>query len=1753
MGRVIFFTFIFFSIINLSGCNPKDDVKSKEDLIVKTEGVYTEPTVKILGGNSLGEFLVDSEKDIIEIKIKNNSKFEIFDMSFTFDDSSGFSFRKDSFDDAVPYPGYLGNCGSALLSLSECTLYMEYNPISTGDSKISLIFNYKNLIGPASVSTPLSATTGLAASLIFVGEITSYKNGIVEQTVPTPIHTNLILKNAGGLSALDMKVNLINSNTPEGYSITQNNCPQDLAPKATCNIRVTFTSKNTQESDLPVDYLSNLRIQYTNDPFGTLAFLNAYWTTTSTQIKGEFTSGLPLVSFPEIIVGNKITKDIKITNNGHREAILLKIIFKNSTYGLGPDGLWATCSAPSNPGDFLECVDYTGAPIGVSDQYPFMLKDLNNCLNNEVLGIIGSATQGSSCFFEMTFHPSTTLLYSASHDFSGTTMEFQYDSRWKDNVTIIQSELYTANASALGAARFEVSALEFDNAFQTEVSNGNLDSLGESKWFLYDMGRRALISDYSYYTPLRIRILNIGRSRGTITDVTSLDALTAGTLKGILGSGASNITDYYRNALTTCFTAPLNPGETCQISINFSPRAFGNNSLEDERMYDYNSNVSDRYKRFNFTYADGSTINDDGSARANLTTQARFTATLVTKGYLSYDISRPPNDGRLASAGIVANEALTHEVRITNIGTGTIPYMKFRQFDPNNPIDDYELIPNPSFNNYPFTVIATAPGSLNSSTSDCLNKIDRRQVLGSDFVIDTYTFHQSGTSLSPNSSYITPDPSWALDQGTSCILTIQSKMPEPSSLTFNLFQYSGVEPTINSSIPERGREWSVSENNTLALRHYQNFNNNSVPDYFSIEYFDGDWVGRLADPTLHLYEYGNLFTIAPGDITKDDRYLISVSYRSPSSLAPTDPLPYSSGILYRPPINLPQVGIAADSWYLPSETVPEYWEFGNHFFTGTTSDPYLRSFQSRATAKNAYDPSYEHIYHMGTFPISNTYPTRINLRNFGDTTATSLNINWESVNNLHPIQFEASNGLPAVNSDLTPNVARAIPFSFNPVSPGEFSRILVYSYYTGVITKTKRVKVVGVAISGDFPDLTLEEETWDVTYDPDTAPAIESLSGVRNPISWNYNRVLDPSVADFSLEAVKRTLSSAPITLYARKRIHITNSSATQSIRDISIFFKEDSGDTAPYGTLASIGILNTHPTKLSEAGIEITNNACFDNSIDLGPGDVCYLDITFSPFMSGQQRADLVISYEIAPGQYIEKYMRMQLNSLDPASLDAQGLNTDPVLDSNAIVQMAYPLNYGNLTLTDYPRTQAPQRIVTISNNSTLAASFLKQWQCYQEEQLVINQKANTSPLPHVGEPNIWRSSSCLTDPDKDLIDDFISPVTSEDVGLGDPILIYDKLGSTVMASRSCFYGDSDYTFPDNSNYDKGFDSSSSNCTLTFDYSANEDYIMGPVNTAETLIQLYYYDFRRNSFSGNLYFYLDATIFPNPVLSGNFLNISSDQSGSLSFEWDPITLSALPSNPSWGTIGSYKIFGASSANQLSNDKIYTVPSLLASSYDVPYGVEAVNIIDQTITGMNINPGSYYYFKLAANRTINGKNYYVDSGMPILKVLVPPSNTYYDPDSNKLVDFAQGPARLSRSNSLLYCNVETYSLNDGGSIVSINKQLIDTPTHLFLKSNPAASSYVYQSSQHWLSDDAVDIESVFSLCQTYDPTKLADSCADFPSGENPPAYLIYSKTCDDSSCDMLYKAYGTINTYNEQFYTEDDNLLFYPRCFAPLP
>ena len=618
-----------------------------------------------------------------------------------------------------------------------------------------------------------------------------------------------------------------------------------------------------------------------------------------------------------------------------------------------------------------------------------------------------------------------------------------------------------------------------------------------------------------------------------------------------------------------------------------------------------------------------------------------------------------------------------------------------------------------------------------------------------------------------------------------------------------------------------------------------------------------------------------------------------MNFQRYANVTPQNPTPHSSGILYRPGWTYPQTSANInDAWYQEAFNMPEWWDY-TYFATTGSNHPDVKAVNSKTVAKDAHDPTYEYTYHMGTFPINRgPYVGQFTLVNRTATNVSStFSVDWTTPDATHPIQ--ETFGMPLTNANINLGLSRIISFEFTPTIAGEFSRVIEYTYANGLETVTKRIKVVAVALDGDYPDLEVYEEDFNVSYDP-VGGASEVLSGSKLAINSYINKTDSPTI-DSQMSTVRRANIDADVTIYAKKRIYIRNPTVAQNIKNITVIWRSNSATNyARDNYMSDLGVATDTSASPECQGIG-----------ELAPGNECIIDITYTPFnASSINYRILTIHFEFADGQYLQKNVLFGFEPLNPANVTVPSIAYEPTFDQNGVPRSSYPLNWGNIQLQNYPQTVPNIKLVNVQNDSTMNASFIKQWQCLQEEQ---------NPANNGG-------SSCVTDIDNDGVDEFVvgNEETSQNVGdTSSPILIYDKYNVQVRATHECFYGDDDYTGDASDNL-KGFNSDTSiACQLRFQYSADESYVMENIDSAASMVRLSYWDYERNSFYSKLFFHPKGFIKPNPVNAGSFDNITSDDGGTIYFEWDTMTDNPFPANPNWGPITGYKVFGSTAASAL--------------------------------------------------------------------------------------------------------------------------------------------------------------------------------------------------------------------------------------------
>jgi hypothetical protein len=998
--------------------------KSKEETVeVNTAGIFEPVSFEVVGGNDLGEVLTGSEPVSAVLRVTNNSAYPLTGLDLEFDiGESTANMAYAIFESGkAEFPGSGGSCDGVsrtLAPLKSCTMVISFNPLRSGKFKQLVTFTYKNFVKEEKIKETLTVLSGEEASLIFIGTSQLFNYGIIEQTEPVLKYQTLVVENRGGLSARNLDVNLLSSDDPSAFILESHNCPLVLKAFKNCTAKVSYIPLNILESDPAADFSSQLQFNYVKDGKVSTKNLNANFAFSSTKIQANFDTNLGVVEFePDVIVGNRVDKFIRIINKGFREGIPKKIIVKDSA-----DDIQAVCSKAA-VGNILDCRQNDGVTPSTLEISPFIFDDIDSCMDREVLGVVNE-TAGESCDFNVAFQPS--VAYLTDRDFAGWTFSLEYDARWKGLVTILTEKLFDVLANSLAAARLQ---WEFFGLNSTPFTDQDPD-LAES---FYDIGRIALISDAAYYTPFELRVKNIGSVPASITarydgQATPQNITTVQT--DIMSVSDSPFPTFWESVSSNCTT--IDPGQVCSITGQLTPLSYapmpGSEDIQHRLFLDVNplgAPGPDRYKQFFLTYDDGTTYEDDNSLRTDRLMEARVTGILVTKGYLVWD----GDPAAIGNVGSVSEKGTrTKQFVLKNVGTGTVPYIKLH--------DSSHLNFPPSVNDsytQVFTALAAAPPG--GVTKDCYTVVD--------YEIENYANYLIDPDVYP---LVSPD---GLGPGEKCSFTVEAKLKTHESAD------SSDYPDIGS---EKRRFFHSAKNNTIEI--WDLFSGTRAGN-FTISYFDGD-IG-LGLPAPYQDNFGYYQSLANVDVR--------VSFSDLRSFFVDTPFPIESAILYRPAVIYPAIAGAAawDTDHFTGYTAPEFWL--QNALSGAT--PGSHQALSSAHVTSLVDSSYDFVFHMGSFPANNqTFGGSFLLFAHGGLGATISDRTF-----VGDAEITLVSTHPATPYSFMVDETFVINFATN--TPGVYERILTISYNNGYEDVTRTVRVIAEAVSG-YADLELDTQEYNV-------------------------------------------------------------------------------------------------------------------------------------------------------------------------------------------------------------------------------------------------------------------------------------------------------------------------------------------------------------------------------------------------------------------------------------------------------------------------------------------------------------------------------------------------------------------------------------------------------------------------------------------------------------------------------------------------
>ncbi|EQC45226.1 fibronectin type III domain protein [Bacteriovorax sp. BSW11_IV] len=1249
---------------SLFACKPADQEKVK----VKTAGIFEPVEIEVQGGLDRGEFLIGSDPDVITISVQNNSTFPLTDLNLVFEEeesNAGVKFNPDE-EGKSASPGYLGTCASRLETKQKCYFKLSYSPTISGNLKQIIFLKYKNLVDSKQETFELTMFAGEAASLVFTSEQINYSFGVIERSDREVFKQRLIIENAGGLTAKEMILDMINNPVSNSYQITENTCGNELKAKERCEMEVIFTPMNwgdgAPDGNIDQYYYSNISIPYIRDPYGKKSVLNAYFSVKSFNIKGLIKhAGLAVINFDDLIVGNFASKPFKIKNEGDKEAILHYIDIKNA------GGVIIGSCVKVAGQDLLECRDpaqiaVAGASVALPT-LPFKVRDVNNCITPydslnysrdaegaitdssviEVAGVVGDS-QGQSCLFDLILHPSTT--FETSGDFSGWTLTFVYDSTWKGFRDMMgvggPSNFNVGTANYFSAAKINTAFFEYagDNSYS------NLDA-ADNGIFSYDLGRVSLISDAAYKQQAKFRLKNMGDNVAEVLSIRDGQNFN-------ITDTSQNINNYYLSASHSgcAFVSPK--GGECDVRFQIAPVASSNpdgilaKAEEDAQMFD---DVPTETKKFYIEYKDGTTYNDDLTLRTNRIVEVKMKAKLVRKGFLVFE-DTSSNQGVIPSNKIAGNTEYFH-VKLKNVGTGPIPYIE---------AVNGKMMVRPNNNAYPFEIV-DRPGPASGASKDCYELIN-------------FTPANHPISTTPYLGQLQP--------GENCTLSVRMKLRSTDIYAFSLYS--------EETSPEWERKFSVAKNGTSEAWEYYNYNGSD--QLLSFKYYDGDGVSDPANgyyPTLE--NYGNFHTISGG--TNGD-YRVNIKFVSEGYIVPTNPFPSLIAILYRQPVSLPFLPV--DGWgdSVAMKSVPLKWRDISKL-TGAIPATFFSTAITHTASLMSTTHTTDYAYHGGTYPTGGSYTGAITLSRKG------ANINTGSINMI------ANNGDPEIGVTLAPDKG-SLQLAFNPTNAGVYTKEVTIQYFGGRKTLDENTLVysntnstISIKLFFEATDenktISLGSQAYTVYYDTGTESVIETLDGATESYSLDVMKMVPNQTGN--LKAIKGS------EVYAKKRFVVTNTSP-YPINRVDAMIKR---------TLDSSTVENS----AGGLGYSLTSNTCSNKA--LLSGENCYIDVKLKASTSEPDLSTriLAVTYEIADKQYLISAINLNFQAASPAKVKVAGVNSESINNElGGVIQGSYPVKFGyyqdtlHPVLNDSPFQEMLVQNIVLTNNVVEKASFLHQYRTY-------------------------------------------------------------------------------------------------------------------------------------------------------------------------------------------------------------------------------------------------------------------------------------------------------------------------------------------------------------------------------------------------------------------------------------------------------
>jgi hypothetical protein len=1710
-----------------------EGVEAAKNVTVNTGGIFIPISIKVQpqgtgapffekeakGILDLDEYLFDSGDYLLRVIVTNNTDFPMENMAVDFpgQETDEWGFEKSDEGENI-YPGKTGTCGTRLLPKKTCTIMLAFMAsASAGSMQYSqqVVLQYNNLVEPDNRSWEFTVFAGFAAKLNFQEFETMFYFGdkvglaqkpVLERSEPEEFHKKLIVTNSGDLRARDIVVDQgvacqnfaggsCDSSVVDGAWWYEHDCPTELLKNEQCEIDVYFVPLNQDPLPDPdhkeVRYDATALLTYFNSPLMSPAALNGYFTTFSTTVEARFETSIDSLIFEETVIGgNRVTRVFKSQNNGYVAGEIRWFHFSNTSDGSHV----ASCRKMASDADYLKCFAADLTTELTLEDFPFYIKDRQQCMTDETQEPVLVAVD-DGCVFDFYFQPSIAYdtVMTFSHD-----MDAEFDSRWKGIVdNMVTQWQHETGGNSINPAKLEITELQFaGNTIDPVVPFTTTTPDGQ-----FDLGRLALMNK-SFYTrnSMKITFENTGGVEVNISnfyDGSGNEIPKSASNPSGIDIGTHWAPDvYYEGAILNsadCDVIP--PGGKCKIAMSFAPIGYNNTQQEWENMFDFihPTDPLQHYKEFYVSYWDqalytDANIDTDTRDIPNREAHATLKAFLVKKGYL-----KQYNDVDIGQDIFIGNYKVGFGV-VQNIGTGDIPYMPYNHYD--YP-DVYDWITNKPTVDEPIQLIANddpiIPADILTAMTaegaqhDCMDVIDFGGFQDADdrTVVDA----RSGVKnpLAPGEKCLI---TWKLAPGDEFLSDDTALLELPTSGN------------------EIGRKYVIDDLGTKAA-HMAIEGCDGCDHWMVIDYFDGDLtdpgrVGPLANDFgnhIKTEHHSEEFPLAH---LRDKK--VGGDVDTPGFMVALGPKPEWSAIMYRPSFNLPQVMIDGVE-HLAASTVPEVWFWSPKNIQGPDIEseilPAYFSWTANSAWLQANHTGHEHVIHMGTFPtgegefdgsftLASPSEAKVKLISEAYTGPGDFVINT-NIDYANDTTWQEVPGVAAITGTAAYGGGYPKNFTFEPTAAGTYEGSYEYKYQTGVFIngyddtggmeeKRQKVKIVAKAID-DAPRMKVTEYTYEIT--PQIDPTIEALispdvdnaedfdpaDGVEVVLGWNTklgDATSEPTKKDtVLLESIK--IDNPDVgNFYVKKRLVLQNQSTTYPMNNLKFLWK-GSATSSTTSTLTDPQIdfeSNCTDVLAANGGALATKGS---------PNDSCTIEITFQPNLSSSANSLIyAMLFEIQPNQWIQQNLSINFNAKDPALLTALEREKKPVFDENSNIMNSYALPFGNVHMNQYPYYPVAfdqtagffKRLEVKNNNPSTRGSLLREYQEYYQEYF----NGGTFPgVLHMPDPGDYVLKNGLN----------VVTIARRDYDNGDPRII-------VEATEGCLIGDDE---PELGPEQKGFYiHTTAKCFLNFylylDINYSGKTIAG--NDATSMdgnyIKLKYYNNDRASYTPEgIVFHFEGSVEPNRsnayMTDGSYwMNVTSNDDKEIHFEWNLMDADETDLGP----ITGYRVFISDSPGG-----IIDVLTSASDYYDVttPSFDLSVGLVNK----------KFYYFTVAAIRShadysadiydgLSGA-YLSKTAITALKVVVPPTGTFYDHDTGYIIERdASSLDTMTYNGAVSHCSGRSkLYMDDAGVFKPFGYVLMNEAVWDMIESDPANSTYPEKDIMpHWLKGPYTPVDTYYS-------------------------------------------------------------------------